>query len=402
MALTPFVANTSTIDYQTKAGAKLWKQSSKGLYGDSEELRYDLTTKRLMSFLDDLTNRAKKCGWLVLMQISKDGVTKSMLTQYADIDRKDAKTFLDTELDATTHPRKVQDDTALYHCLYDSLNIDARNWINLKKDDFTLSNNTESGVLLIKVITMAAQVATRSMATLLMSQLMAGMHQLYDECGGNIIKFHETIRSKMRTLSSYGSPVGDKALIPALMMVYKKTSKEGNEFTCNVELIKGKYNNGENYNNYSIMDEVELKYKEWVEETKAEGKDPVQGKDKIIALQTQLKTMNKTLQKALSQSTPANDGKEKDQKKSKKSKEWMSKKPKEGEPHTKKVNGKTYHWCEGNDAHKPKWVIHDPKMCSGLKDKDEKEDGSEKSKSKLKSKSQPEWEIDQAIIEDDE
>jgi hypothetical protein len=91
MALTPFVANTSTIDYQTKAGAELWKQSSKGLYGDSEELRYDLTAERLMSFLDDLTNRAKKCGWLVLMQISKDGVTKSMLTQYADIDREGSK-----------------------------------------------------------------------------------------------------------------------------------------------------------------------------------------------------------------------------------------------------------------------------------------------------------------------
>jgi hypothetical protein len=56
MALTPFVANTSTIDYQTKASAELWKQSSKGLYGDSEELRYDLTAERLMSFLNDLTN----------------------------------------------------------------------------------------------------------------------------------------------------------------------------------------------------------------------------------------------------------------------------------------------------------------------------------------------------------
>jgi hypothetical protein len=94
MALTPFVANTSTIDYQTKAGAELWKQSSKGLYGDSEELRYNLTTERLMSFLDDLTNRAKKCRWLVLMQITKDAETKSMLTQYADIALKDAKTFL--------------------------------------------------------------------------------------------------------------------------------------------------------------------------------------------------------------------------------------------------------------------------------------------------------------------
>jgi hypothetical protein len=45
------------------------------------------------------------------MQISKDGVTKSMLMQYANIDHEDTKTFLDTELDATTHPLS-QDDTA--------------------------------------------------------------------------------------------------------------------------------------------------------------------------------------------------------------------------------------------------------------------------------------------------
>jgi hypothetical protein len=237
-----------------------------------------------MSFLNDLTNRAKKCGWLVLMQITKGGETTSTLMQYDDIAIKDAKTFLDTELDETTHTCKVQDDTALYHCLYDSLNMDARNQINLKKDNFTLTNNTKSGVLMVKVITMSAQVATRSTATLLMSQLTAGMHLLYDECRGNIIKFHETIWSKMCILSSYGSPVGNKALIPALMMVYKKTSKEGNEFICNVEIIKAKYNKGQDYTNYTIMDEVEVKYKEWVKETKAEGKEPVQGKDKIIAL----------------------------------------------------------------------------------------------------------------------
>jgi hypothetical protein len=147
----------------------------------------------------------------------------------------------------------------------------------------------------------------------------------------------------MHILSSYGSPVGDKALIPALMMVYKKTSKEGNKFTHNVEIIKAKYNEGKTYTNLTIMDKVEVKYKEWVKETKAEGKEPVQGKDKIIALQSQLETMNKTLQKALTQATPANGGKEKDQKKPKKSKEWMSKKLKDGEPCTKKVDGKTYH-----------------------------------------------------------
>jgi hypothetical protein len=53
----------------------------------------------------------------------------------------------------------------------------------------------------------------------------------------------------MHILSLYGSPVGNKALIPALMMVYKKTSKEGNKFTHNVEIIKAKYNEGKDYTN---------------------------------------------------------------------------------------------------------------------------------------------------------
>jgi hypothetical protein len=91
MALTPFIANTSTIVYQSKAGAELWKQSSKGLYGDLEELRYDLSTECCMSFLDDLTNQAKKCSWLVLMQIDVSGKPRacscSMLTLLSKMPR---------------------------------------------------------------------------------------------------------------------------------------------------------------------------------------------------------------------------------------------------------------------------------------------------------------------------
>jgi hypothetical protein len=90
--------------------------------------------------------------------------------------------------------------------------------------------------------------------------------------------------------------------------------------------------------------------------------------DKIIALQSQLKTMNKTLQKALSQATPANGSKEKDQKKPKKSKEWMSKKLKEGEPHTKKVNGKTYHWCEKMMPISPSGSSMTPSCAVDLRD----------------------------------
>jgi hypothetical protein len=64
------------------------------------------------------------------------GTTKDMLMEYANITLKQAKEYLNNELDPTTQPCWVQNDTALYHCLYNSLNMDAsRNQINLKKKD---------------------------------------------------------------------------------------------------------------------------------------------------------------------------------------------------------------------------------------------------------------------------
>jgi hypothetical protein len=39
-------------------------------------------------------------------------------------------------------------------------------------------------------------------------------------------------------------------------------------------------------------------------------------------------------------------------------------KPKDGEPKSKKVGHKDYHWCdEKDDAQKPKWVRHHPQDC---------------------------------------
>ena len=40
--------------------------------------------------------------------------------------------------------------------------------------------------------------------------------------------------------------------------------------------------------------------------------------------------------------------------------------PGDGDAKTVKVGDKTYHWCEGNGAHKPKWVAHLPSKCSGI------------------------------------
>jgi hypothetical protein len=77
-----------------------------------------------------------------------------------------------------------------------------------------------------------------------MSQLMARLGQLLEEAGGNVIMFHEKVWSKICIVLSYGTPVGDEALIPRLLITYKKLDRDGNEFTRNVESIKACYTFG--------------------------------------------------------------------------------------------------------------------------------------------------------------
>jgi hypothetical protein len=114
----------------------------------------------------------------------------------------------------------------------------AKNTIHLHKVDFTTPApaNTCSGLLLFKVITTQAQVSTKTTATLIMSQLTASLGQILEESGGNFIVFHKKVCSKICIVQSYGTPVGKEALIPRLLITYKKLDRDGNEFTRNVEL----------------------------------------------------------------------------------------------------------------------------------------------------------------------
>ena len=65
---------------------------------------------------------------------------------------------------------------------------------------------------------------------------------------------------------------------------------------------------------------------------------------------------------------------------------WVYDAPKYGEKKEKVVSGKTYYYCKGHGAHKPRWVVHKPSECHGLKDKDDSDDKAKDSKDKPKKK----------------
>ena len=48
--------------------------------------------------------------------------------------------------------------------------------------------------------------------------------------------------------------------------------------------------------------------------------------------------------------------------------------PAPGEPNWVKIGDKTYYYCQGHGAHDPKWVVHKPEQCRGLKNKKKDEE----------------------------
>ena len=160
-------------------------------------------------------------------------------------------------------------------------------------------------------------------------------------------------------------------IVPQLFEVFQVCEGDDTPFGRYIEFLEISYNQGTIMDSHTIMDRAEEKYKELSEHNKM---NPKKNKE-IVALETKIQELTKhmdsmasgassgagTSSKTPRDRTQAPEQKERDL--------WIFTKPYDGEKHTRTVKDKLYHWCEGNGAHKPKWVRHDPKICCGNKDK---------------------------------
>ena len=151
-------------------------------------------------------------------------------------------------------------------------------------------------------------------------------------------------------------------IVPQLFSTYLACEAEDTPFYRYIEYLENSFNEGANYDSETLMFKAEEKYKELVERHQIKsGK----GKpDDMIALQAQVAELTEVIKKN-GDKGGGNPGKDKDKDPNRKQAAWTFQKPKQGEAHTKTVNDKVYHWCDGKDAkhHKAKWVRHDPKDC---------------------------------------
>ncbi len=373
---TPGTVNTEVaIDYSTKEGMNSYKEATRSVYRDSEKC-FGLTSEALYSFSGKMNHRAQLSGWPAILDIVvipataiAPAVTKNLLMHYGEITIEQVQAAV-AGFDGTS-TIQVQYDEQLYSCIMNSLSIHAINLVGLKIQDFQTATHKNSGLLLLYLVNQESTLQTKSTENALWGRLTAQLPAIMTAHANNIMTFNTEVRETQRALRSRGKDPSN--IIPQLFAVYQGCEGEDTAFFRFIEYMENEYNGGLAMDAEHLMFKAEEKYKELKERQKY-----TTGKGKpsdLVALQTKFDDLARQVK---NQKVPGGDGKKgkgsgyddsKDQ--------WMLKKPSGGEPSTKMVNEKAYHWCDGNGAHKPKWVRHLPSECRG-KARDTKPDGESK------------------------
>ena len=349
-ALTPARANNDALDYNTKKGASLWKTATATLSDDPFECRSD----GLRDFLELVRTRAKAMGWSAsIMDIPEDpenvmGSTKPFLDNYGVLTKTHLTKVVSQYI--ATPTRAAQDSYQLYICLHSSLAKIGRDKVTLKRKNYTIGGE-ESGILFLKEIIGVSMIDTNATTSSIRSSLM-NIDQYLTEVQYNITTVNQRVDALMESLRARGQTTHD--LMEYLFTAYRTVPDK--EFVRYIRSKQSDWEEGDlpNLNADSLMAKAEAKYKTLVEAK--EWQAPTPEEQKIVALNSEIAS----LKRKITNETKRVDGKtERGNNKKFEMEAWMKEPPKDGEPKTKTIKNKEWHWCKWHE----RWTRHRPDEC---------------------------------------
>ena len=363
-AISPAVANLGTFfDLSSSKGAKLFKTGSEPL-----PRSFDFTdSSDIQVFLDMLKAKSKAQGWgrIFTVPVDTDGVVQhhSLLLDYGVIPFDSVNTDVLSYINSET--KAAQDSFMLFQCIFASLETSFLKTITIDSDKYHVpdirapTDPIPCGALLLKIILMKAHVDTR--ATIAFIRLsLSSLDSKMMAFDSNISKFNDFVKAQLVSLSARGEGFIGSDL---LMNVFKGyAAAQDADFALFIKRKRDSFDEGDDINLASFMDAAENKYKTRM--ISQQWSAPTKEQEQILALTARADKAD-LLNSQLRAGTPKKDKKAaKDKAKLDKTNKWAWKKvlPKEGEPVTKTVDGKSYHLkC----AHHPdQWVCHTTEECS--------------------------------------
>jgi hypothetical protein len=357
-ALAPgLVGANELLNYKDPNTIKLYKAAT-----DSLPTKFDLKPENLKVFLSELELRASCHGWSYMFDISHDqdddhDETSSLLKEYGRLSKKqvhdEVKEYMGEE------NRTAQDDNQIYVCLMNSLSKEAKDKMLLLSASFSF-DGMPSGIAFLKSIISESHVDTNATLRLLRARLN-NLDEYMSTVDSDITKFNQHVNNLLDSLAARGAKTED--LLSNLFKGYAATSDKS--FCTYIKKKEEDYDEGKVIPPVELMFLAENKYKAMVEGKI--WKAPDEQMEQIIALQAQVKKLSNAPKskgkgnkdKSKGGGTPKKQ--DKGPKVENRKPDWMLKKPSEGQPQTKKVNAKTYHWCPNHNS----WTIHTPAECKG-------------------------------------
>ena len=377
-ARTPAQAKVGVLNYGSNEGMKIYNAAVAALTP-----KYDGNALGLHIFLKKVKERGHDFGWRAILDIPKaDGTIKNLIDQYGLIE------LAEIQAHATTYEneggRNGQNASQMYTFLFESLTDEAKLMVLSDAEDYTIdtdgATSISNGPCFLKVIIRNTTVDTRSTIFHIRENLNHLEAKIL-EVSYDIEVFNLYVTSQIEQLAARGESSSD-ILINVFTAYLAVPDKKFVEY---VEKQKDRFDEGEDITYKKLMQVALIKFKDRKRSDKWQA--PSAEEEQILALTAQIGDLKKE-KSALADKAKKGGSKNKqgDGKKAREAAKmaeryaWKLVPPEPGEPKTKEVNGKTYHFCMHHNDGKGAWVIHHPDKCDRRETKNHKGKSAEEKK----------------------
>jgi len=367
-ALTPALAKRGILDYETRAGERIYEAATKPL--DTKE-KYDGESSGLYQFLELLKERARNHGWddgiMSIPGVIAGGTPSQLLSDYGTIDLKRIKTYEETYID--TACRQAQDSNLLYECIMKSLASECKDKVTIWKKHY-FAKGLPSGNLLLKVLIRECYLDTNATSGAIRKRL-SSLDTYLPTVGYNITKFNLYVAKLIQQLRARGESSND--LLINLFTGYLAATDKS--FTAYIEKKLETYEEGTPVTPDQLMLWARNKYDLLLD--KGLWNAPTEEEEKILALSAKIKQMENRWKKGgekshdkkspTENSTTNSPPIKREREKKKELPDWFATQPKDvNKPIT--WNKKEWHWCGKATGGKcEKFTRHKPNQCRGIK-----------------------------------
>lgn len=362
-ALAPaLVGGDQPIDYSTRAGQTLYSAATAEL-----PYKFEGSNSSIPSFLRAIQDRTIAQGWedIFFITIGQDAlgqdILRNLLTHYGEITL--AQVRQNAQTDYINMPvRNAQISHQIHQCLIKSISKEVQERLVTESPNYEVNGIADGPSYLMTLIQIYFIKTNATPSTIRLK--ISDAHLTIAEKSFNIDEFNTEINGHVQRLSANGHSTED--LFAHLIKAYKLVPDK--EFARYIRGVIDRHNDGtEVINSEQLTGRAKAKYDELVEARTWMTDDATDRQLVAMAAQLeQIKNSNEILKKKFqpkpqkpkdnkSGSNKPDSNKKKDNSKW----AWKAVPPKTGESLSKKVNGKTYHWC----THHKKWCIHKSSEC---------------------------------------